>query len=185
MEGSGSAAASHVPAGGHVSAIASAAQARVPPREFHWIIKDRLAGVQRPGLLGDVEDELARLAAFGIKVLVSLTEEAFDPEKLAEFGIEGVHVPVPDMGVPTTVAALDLCRRISGWMDARRPTALHCRAGLGRTGTLLAVALMYRGLDAVKAIERVRLVNPRYIQSDVQLQFIHQFAGAMRAAAAV
>lgn len=40
---------------------------------------------------------------------------------------------------------------------------------------------MYRGLDAVKAIERVRLVNPRYIQSDVQLRFLHAFAEATRA----
>jgi atypical dual specificity phosphatase len=165
---------------GRAAAIASAARTRVPPREFHWVIKDRLAGVQRPGLLGDVDDELARLAALGIKVLVSLTEDAFDAAKLAEFGIEGVHLSVPDMGVPPLPAAIDLCRRIAAWTEAGRPTALHCRAGLGRTGTLLAAALVFRGLDAVKAIERVRLVNPRYIQSDVQFQFVHQLAEALR-----
>lgn len=172
------------PAFGRTAAIASAARARVPPREFHWVIKDRLAGVQRPGLLGDADDELARLAGLGIKVLVSLTEEAFDAAKLTEFGIEGVHVSVPDMGVPTLPAAVDLCRRIAAWMEAGRPTALHCRAGLGRTGTLLAAALVFHGLDAVKAIERVRLVNPRYIQSDAQLQFVHRFAEALRPATA-
>lgn len=168
------------PQSNRATAIASAARARIPPREFHWVIKDRLAGVQRPGLLGDVDDELARLAAFGIKVLVSLTEEAFDAAKLSEFGIEGVHLLVPDMGVPTIPAAVDLCQRISAWIDTRCPTALHCRAGLGRTGTLLATALVYRGMDAVKAIERVRLVNPRYIQSEAQLRFVHEFAGALR-----
>jgi atypical dual specificity phosphatase len=163
-----------------VTAIASAARERIPPREFHWVIKDRLAGMQRPGLLGDVDDELARLAAYGIKVLVSLTEEPFDAAKLAEFGIEGVHVPIPDMGAPTLGAAIDLCRRIAAWTESGRATALHCRAGLGRTGTLLAAALVFQGLDAVKAIERVRLVNPRYIQSDVQLRFLHEFADALR-----
>jgi atypical dual specificity phosphatase len=113
-------------------------------------------------------------------VLVSLTEDPFDAAKLAEFGIEGVHVPIPDMSVPTLDTGIALCRRISAWMDGGRPTALHCRAGLGRTGTMLAAALVFRGLDAVKAIERVRLVNPRYIQSDVQLQFVHHLARALR-----
>jgi atypical dual specificity phosphatase len=163
-------------------AIALAARARVPPREFHWVIKGRLAGMQRPGLLGDVDDELARLAALGIAVLVSLTETAFHRDKLAEFGIEAVHFPVPDMGVPSLADATDLCRRISAWIDGRRPTALHCRAGLGRTGTLLAATLVYRGLDAVRSIERVRVVNPRYIQSDEQLEFVHRFAEALRSA---
>jgi len=167
-----------------VTAIATAARERIPPREFHWVIKDRLAGMQRPGLLGDVDDELARLAGYGIKVLVSLTEEPFDAAKLAEFGIEGVHVPIPDMGAPTVGDAIDLCRRIAAWTESGRATALHCRAGLGRTGTLLAAALVFQGLDAVKAIERVRLVNPRYIQSDVQLRFVHEFADALRSNAA-
>jgi atypical dual specificity phosphatase len=168
------------PESSRATAIALAARARVPPREFHWVVKGRLAGMQCPGLLGDMDDELARLAALGIAVLVSLTETAFDRDKLAEFGIEAVHFAVPDMGVPTLAAASDLCQRICAWMDAGRATALHCRAGLGRTGTLLATTLVFRGLDAVRSIERVRLVNPRYIQSDEQLHFVHRFAEALR-----
>jgi atypical dual specificity phosphatase len=56
---------------------------------------------------------------------------------------------------------------------------LHCRAGLGRTGTLLACALVRGGLDAGRAIRAVRQANPRYIQTEGQLQFVSEFQAYM------
>ena len=58
--------------------------------------------------------------------------------------------------------------------------AIHCRAGLGRTGTLLAAVLIYEGFAALDAIERVRRVQPRFVQSQSQAEFLERFERFIR-----
>lgn len=65
-------------------------------------------------------------------------------------------------------------------MTAGEVVAFHCRAGLGRTGTLLACQLIWSGERAIRAIERVRQINPRAIQSDEQVAFLRAFELAVR-----
>jgi atypical dual specificity phosphatase len=129
--------------------------------------------------LRDEEEDLRALGLLGAQYLVSLTEEAFPPERLARHGVVGIHFPIVDMGVPALESAVHLVASINRRVDAGLPTVLHCKAGLGRTGTLLACVLVYRGMSAVAAIHEVRCVNPRYIQSDAQLEFIARFAEAL------
>lgn len=146
------------------------------PGGFHWVLEGRLGGMQRPGLLQGEAEDLAGLRALGCKVLVSLTRSAFPADKLRALDIEGTHFPIRDMGVPSCEGARKICRQIAGWIDNGRPTVLHCKAGLGRTGTMLACVLVYRGENPVRAVHRVRAVNPYYIQSTEQLSFIDRFA---------
>jgi atypical dual specificity phosphatase len=84
------------------------------------------------------------------------------------------------MDVPSLEDAERLCRGLSALIDQGRSVVLHCKAGLGRTGTMLACALVYRGENAVQAVHRVRSVNPLYIQSDRQLAFIPKFEHHLR-----
>lgn len=147
-----------------------------PPREFHWVIMGLLGGMQYPGLLGDVDEDLAGLRHLGVRVLVSLTEAPFDAARLQAFHIQGAHYPVVDMSIPTLPQAEAMCRYIAALVDAQQATVLHCKAGLGRTGTMLACVLVYRGMDAMRAIEAVRTVKPGYIQTDGQLEFVATFA---------
>ena len=147
------------------------------------MIRDQLGGMQYPGLLRDVEDDLLGLRHLGVTRLVSLTEQSFSNETLQPFGIEGLHFPVVDMDVPSCVDALTLCATVVGWLDAKERVVLHCKAGLGRTGTMLACVLIFRGESAVRAIHRVRLVNPLYIQSARQLEFLSEFEPYCRSGA--
>ena len=148
----------------------------VRPGAFHWVLMGQLAGMQRPGLLKPEEQDLAALARLGCRVLVTLTEEPYDVRKLEPLGIRGFHFPIPDMGVPSFQAALTICRDFDTWIESDLPTVLHCKAGLGRTGTMLACLLVYRGENGVQAIDRVRSVNRYYIQSPEQLAFVGEFA---------
>lgn len=146
------------------------------PGGFHWVIRGRLGGMQRPGLLRDEEEDLRALSSLGARYLVSLTEEPFPKERLSRYGVVGIHFPILDMGVPELAAAAQLVSAIDGHIEAGMPTVLHCKAGLGRTGTLLACLLVYRNFSAVGATHEVRSVNPLYIQSEAQLEFVSRFA---------
>ena len=150
------------------------------PNHFRWVLPGLLAGMARPGLLGEEEDDLAALAGAGIGYLVSLTEEPFPPAKLRAFGIDGRHFPIADMGIPALGPTAHLCRSIQRWMASGSRVAVHCHAGLGRTGTVLAATLVWLGQNADDALSGVRAVQPMYVQTLAQRNFVHRFAEAVR-----
>lgn len=144
------------------------------PGGFHWVLPGLLGGMQRPGLMGEEEYDLDALSQLQCSILVTLTEEPYEAD-LHRWGIRGVHFPIADMQAPTLANAHLLCQQISRWIDRGTPTVVHCKAGLGRTGTMLACVLVHRGHSAVHAVEEVRSINPFYIQSVEQLKFISLF----------
>lgn len=145
------------------------------PSHFHWV-RDGLAGMGRPGLLGDVDTDLAAIASAGIEQLVSLTEQPVAPALLRPYGIASRHFPVADMGVPQVSSTVGLCREISRIRDGGGGVAVHCHAGVGRTGTILAAYLVTIGVSADDAVAEVRRAIRGAIQSRAQLQFVYRFA---------
>jgi len=155
--------------------------AALGPRGFHWLEMGILGGVPRPGLLDDVRHDLAALRRIGVRVLVSLEEQPTVAAKLlSEVGIEGYFFPIDDMKAPSLDAAVDLCRRLVEWEQEGRVMALHCKAGLGRTGTMLVAYLVYGGLSALEGLEAARSVNARWVQSDEQIYFLEEFQHYLR-----
>ncbi len=95
-------------------------------------------------------------------------------------GFEVHHFPIFDMGIPTPRRAADLCRRVLADLDRREPVLLHCKAGLGRTGTMLACSLVSLGESAQAAVARVRRVSSFYIQNTAQERFVTHYAEFLR-----
>lgn len=149
------------------------------PRGFLWLKKGMLAGTPRPGIFFDLEYDLEALRRVGVTVLVSLTEHGVDQAALEAFGIRNLWSPIPDMAAPPIEQATMLCRQIHQHMRDGDVVAVHCRAGLGRTGTVLAACLIWDGVSAMDALETVRKVEPRWVQSEEQVAFLEEFASAV------
>jgi atypical dual specificity phosphatase len=146
------------------------------PRGFFWAAPG-LGGAPRPGIIDPLEYDLEGLRRLGVELLITLEEQPTVPtEALAAHGIRSRHFPIVDMSVPDITAALELCANIQAELDRGKVVALHCRAGLGRTGTMLACQLIYQGYGAHTALDRLRAINPRCVQSEAQLEFLRQFA---------
>ena len=141
---------------------------------FNWIVDEALAGSGRPGLLSPFLEDIEFMRQQGISTVVTLTEGRVDQLDGFE-GLESIHFPIPDMGFPTPRACADLCALVTDLMGDSR-VLLHCRAGLGRTGTIAACCLVQLGLSPRGALGRVRSINPRYVQTQSQEQFIRHFA---------
>lgn len=137
-----------------------------------WIIPQRLLASAYPG----EADGLAGLAQQGIDVVVNLHERAHTPAHLAAAGLTEVHVPVPDFTAPSPEQLATGVQAIRAAMANGQGVAVHCAAGLGRTGTLVACYLVSTGLDAPTAIARVREARPGSVETPAQEAAVEAFA---------
>ena len=144
----------------------------MPPPGFTWVDKPHLAALANPESAAD----LGWLRRNGVDVLVSLTENPVRREWVNEAGLMVVNVPVPDMEPPTDRQLdhlLDTIRRANA---SRMGVAVHCGAGLGRTGTVLAAYFVSKGLRPEAAIDKVRDLRPGSVETADQERAIEAFA---------
>jgi atypical dual specificity phosphatase len=144
----------------------------MPAPGFSWIDRPRLAALAMPESAADL-DWLRRQ---GIQVLISLTESPLPRHWVNDAGLMAVHVPVPDMEPPSDRQfdhVLDTVRRAT---EAGMAVAIHCAAGLGRTGTVLAAYFVAGGLSSREAVEKVRDLRPGSIETVEQERAIERFA---------
>ena len=149
------------------------------PRGFLWLKNGILAGTPQPGVVLDIEYDLKALKRVGVTMLVTLTETALQQDLLKQYELKNIWEPMPDMHPPTLEQGIRLCEDIQHAIAQREVVAVHCRAGHGRTGTLLALYLIWEGKSAMEALEGVRRIEPRWIQSKVQEDFLIEFATAI------
>jgi len=123
---------------------------------FRWIVEHVLAGGPHPDPYREpetLEQALSDFRAARIGQIVSLTE--FPLELPAQSGFEYLHAPTLDGEAPDDLEAL--CARIDSARLRGAATFVHCQAGRGRTGTVLAAWLIWsQRLAAWDAVDEVR-----------------------------
>ena len=129
------------------------------------------------GALDAYPDELPDLYAAGIRAVVSLLDIPSDAAVYESAGFAYLCVPLPDGGAPTMAQASEFVRFVNEQLNNRKPVAVHCQAGLGRTGTMLATYLISQGNSAETAIRAIRAVESSAIETPRQIQFLYEFAG--------
>ncbi len=96
-------------------------------------------------------------------------------ESLNELGIELVHSPVPDFGVPAKEQAAELVNSILGDIRSGKNILIHCMGGLGRTGTIAACVLAGTGIAPGDAVAKVRAVRPGTLETAAQADFVRGY----------
>jgi ADP-ribosyl-[dinitrogen reductase] hydrolase len=139
-----------------------------PVAESYWVIPDRLLAGKHPGGRNpqEIERRLGPLLAAGFNAFIDLTEPGELPpyEPYLPEGIEYTRKPLPDHGTPRHPQHMtDILATLDAALDAGRRVYLHCRAGIGRTGTVVACHLIDRGLAPAAALARL---NQLWLQSD-------------------
>src|SRR5262249_56589138 len=150
-----------------------------PPFGFSWIEKPLVAALARPSSPEDFE----WLRGAGVQVLLSLTEDRPRKDWTEASGLLVFHEPLEDMEAPTQQQLDRAVSAIERAVARNMPVAVHCGAGLGRTGVVLAAYFVTRGLTAQNAIGRVRRLRPGSVETDEQAEAVELFARRRRSGA--
>ena len=144
----------------------------MPPPGFTWVDRPHLAALAWP----ESATDLAWLRRNGVEVLVSLTESPVPRGWVNEAGLLAVNVPVPDMEPPTDRQLDHLLETIRRANASKMGVAVHCGAGLGRTGTVLAAYFVTHGMNPREAVAKVRDLRPGSVETAEQERAIEAFA---------
>ena len=133
------------------------------PTNFSWIIDEKLAGSGMPTTF----DELDWAVKQGIKSIVTMTENSLPDSWIKDLNY--LHVPTPDLTAPDMDKIDTAVEFIQEKINNKEPVMVHCAAGMGRAGTILACYLIkYQKHSAKDAIKKIRKERPGSIQSETQ-----------------
>ncbi len=154
----------------------------MPFTEFPLKLPGRIFGSPMPFSIYDPEGEsLRRFKKEGVSVVVVLTEEEKyllrarrDLKSIyREEGFQVIEVPAPDFDVPSKTDLLNAVNKVIELARAGRNVAVHCHAGIGRTGMFAAfLAKKVLGLTGEEAVRWTRRFIPGAIEAEAQRRMV-------------
>ena len=146
---------------------------------FSFLVDGKVAGSAHPGGGAALQEALQWLKGQGFHGVLSLTEHGLPEEALAEHGLKSQHVPIQDYTPPEPEQIQQAIRFIDS-LTKEGAVLVHCMAGHGRTGTILACHLVSVGMSAEAAIKEVRMKRPGSIETLEQEESVRQYAKSLR-----
>ncbi len=149
------------------------------PTNFSWVIDNKIAGSGTPM----TSKQYRWLIKNNIKSIVTVREFPLPEKWLVDNGKNTIlkedykFVYVKDYGVPTLEVLDNIVNYIhSKITEEKKPLVVHCAAGKGRTGTILAAYLLKKeNISSDDAVKKIRSIRPGSIQSKVQEQVLHEY----------
>jgi atypical dual specificity phosphatase len=150
------------------------------PTNFSWVTEGKLAGSGLPV----TQDEFKWVLDKGIKSIVTVREVPLPSRWIDGTNIDYLHLMVEDYGVPNMEVLDEAVNYIDKKIQSGKPVLVHCAAGKGRTGALLAAYMIKKeNLTAEQAIEKIRLMRPGSVQSVTQetaLSMYEKYVGSKK-----
>ncbi len=152
-----------------------------------WIVPGALLAGPYP-FARDEERGRAALRALldvGVTAFIDLTEAGECPPYDAALQAEATRrgqlvthqrLPIPDFGVPDDAHMAAILTAIEAALSAGRVVYVHCRGGIGRTGTVVGCWLVQQGHDGEEALRRVNaLLGPGSPETDEQRWLVRRW----------
>ena len=140
----------------------------------------------RPAGGGRLKEAVRDLREAGVDVLVSLLEDheveglqlLKEGEESGENGITFLSHPIPDHDVPTDEEdAVAFIRSLGEFYAAGKSVVIHCFAGIGRSATLAACALLTSGMELGAVLDRMAEARGFPVpETEAQRAWVERFA---------
>jgi len=118
------------------------------------------------------------------KVYNLCSERSYDPEK---FYKRVECFPFDDHNAPPFEMILHFCQNVAQWLeeDEKNIAVIHCKAGKGRTGLMIAAWMVYSkewatAKDALTFYAAMRTYNQKGVTIPSQIRYVHYFAESLQ-----
>lgn len=135
----------------------------------------------------DLHADVRAIKGSGARMVVSLIElhefaelqVATLPAIVKAAGLMWIHLPIVDLCAPNQAwmrVWADVGLTIVGTLSRGEAIFIHCKGGLGRTGTVAACLLIESGMAPSEAIRTVRTARRGTIETQAQEDFVKHYA---------
>ncbi len=140
---------------------------------FSWVLQGELAGMAMPDGLPEDWEELRRR---GVGAIVNLTNRRWPREELKAHGLDYLRLPVGEFRPPGQKQIKVFVSFCEEQIKRGHGVAVHCLAGKGRTGTMIACYLVHTGVGPDEAIGEVRRLRPGSIETWEQEEAVYAYS---------
>jgi atypical dual specificity phosphatase len=148
------------------------------PTGFVWVEQGRLAASGYPASRGQLE----WLVGKGITSVLTLTPAPLPKAMVDGLPLKLLHLPMEDHAVPSVETLSKGARLVRESLLGGDDLVVHCLAGEGRTGSVLAAYLMEeRKLTSAEALADLRKIKPLFVEHQQEIA-LREFESYLKAA---
>ena len=145
---------------------------KIPLWNFSWVRQGVIAGSAGPV----TDRQFEYLLDKGIEVIINLADIHYEVSDELKDKFYIYNLSITDYSIPTELNITEFWSTCKKHMNQNNPIVVHCYAGCGRTGTMLAlwILLTQQVKTGIEAIHLIRRLRPCSIETEEQEQFIKE-----------